>query len=69
MSLSFNLFDVFTHLQKLQKCLAVRRLPKMAIFHFFFLSNNLFLNTDFDFDTSSGKTNGKLQMGMKITSI
>ena len=35
----------------------------MAIFRSFFLSNDHFLNTNFDFDTSSGKTDGKLQNG------
>ena len=35
----------------------------MALLCSFFLSNEHFLKTDFDFDTSGGKPNGKLLYG------
>ena len=46
-----------------KKCLAAECLPKMARFCSFLLFKDHILNTTFDFNTSSGKTNGKLSNG------
>ena len=43
-----------------KKCLAVEFLQNMTRFCSFLLFKNHFLNTTCDFDTISGKTNGKV---------